>query len=170
MSTLCFQEGNFQPLWKVKGLERYTSWKVRVPDCVFLEKYEHRHVHIHIHIHIKITIHFQIRVHNLIHVYVHVRVHMHVRVRVCVCVFFVFFVVWCRVMSCAARCWLLVGWCGVVWCGGPCPWSFLLRMMSILQRARGERSMIERRVGQYMECVCCPRPFLKIGKIQGFLW
>ena len=35
------------------------------------------------------------------------------------------------------------------------------------QRARAECSMVERRVGQYMEC--CPRPILKIGKIQGFL-
>ena len=94
-----------------------------------------------------------------------------------VCVF-VFFVVWCRVMSCAAYCWLLVGWLGVVWCGvllstcrcrgGPCPWSFLLRVMSILQRARAERSMIERRVGQYMECVF--RPTVKICQIQGVLW
>ena len=30
-----YQEWNIQPLWKVKGLEQYTSWKVRVPDCVF---------------------------------------------------------------------------------------------------------------------------------------
>ena len=35
-STLCHKEGNFQPLWKVKGLEQYTSWKVRVPECVLL--------------------------------------------------------------------------------------------------------------------------------------
>ena len=62
-----------------------------------------RHVHIHIQI--------QIRIH----------VYIHVRVRVCLC----FFVAWCHVMSCAARCWLLVGWLGgwvvvvvvvVVWC------------------------------------------------------
>ena len=31
------------------------------------------------------------------------RVHIHVRVRVCLCVF----VVWCRVMSCAARGWVV---------------------------------------------------------------
>ena len=56
-------------------------------------------------------------------------------------------------------------------------------MMSILQRARAERSRIERRVGQYMECVvlpilkigeihmeCVVLPILKIGEIQGFLW
>ena len=30
-----YQEWNIQPLWKVNGLEQYTSWKVRVPDCVF---------------------------------------------------------------------------------------------------------------------------------------
>ena len=33
-----YQEWNFQPLWKVKRLEQFTSWKVRVPDCVFLWK------------------------------------------------------------------------------------------------------------------------------------
>ena len=91
------------------------------------------------------------------HLLIPIHVHIHVRVRVCLCVFFV---VWCRVMSCAACRWLGglvwcgVVWCGVVWCGvvlstcrcrgGPCLWSVLLRMMSILQRARAERSMIER--------------------------
>ena len=74
-------------------------------QTVFLEKYEHRHVHIHIHIHRQIHVSLQI------HVYLHVRVHMQVRVRVCLCFFFV---VWCRVMSCAARCRLLVGWLGAV--------------------------------------------------------
>ena len=96
-----YEEGNFQPLWKVKGFFDRTSWKVRVPDSVFLEKYEHRHVHMHLHIHIQIHAHKQ-----------DMDTYMHVRVRVCLCVFFV---VWCRVMSCA-RCSLLVGWCGVVWC------------------------------------------------------
>ena len=89
-------------------------------------------------------------------------------VYVCVFVFF-FFVVWC--LSCRVP--RVVGWvvgCGVVWCGvllstcrcrgGPCPWFFLLRMMSILQRARAERSMIERRFGQYMERVVLA-PFSK---------
>ena len=54
-----YQEWNFQPLWKVKRLEQFTSWKVRVPDCVFFfrEKYEHRYVHIHIHIHNYVHIH-----------------------------------------------------------------------------------------------------------------
>ena len=71
-------------------------------------------------------------------------------------------VVWCGVVWCGVV-WCGVVWCGVVWCGvllstcrcrgGPCPWSFQLRMMSFLQRARAERSMIERRVGQYSECV-----------------
>ena len=41
MSTLCFQEGNFQPLWEVKGLEQHTSWKVRVPDFFFEKMSEH---------------------------------------------------------------------------------------------------------------------------------
>ena len=27
----CIEEGNIQPFWKVRGLEQYTSWKVRVP-------------------------------------------------------------------------------------------------------------------------------------------
>ena len=45
------EEGHFQPWWKVKGLEQYTSWKLRVPDCFFVEKYEHQLVHIHIHRH-----------------------------------------------------------------------------------------------------------------------
>ena len=99
-STLCYWEGHFQPLWKVKGLEQYTSWKVRVPECVLLEKYEHQHVHIQINVHA-----------NFMCVYIYLCVY--------VCVF-AFFVVWCRVMSCAARRWV-VGWlgvgrCGVVWC------------------------------------------------------
>ena len=51
-----YQELNVQP--KVKGLEQYTSWKVRVPECVLLEKYEHQHVHVHIHIHNHAHIHF----------------------------------------------------------------------------------------------------------------
>ena len=49
--------------------------------------------------------------------------------------------------------------CGVVWCGGVCV------VVDLWQRARAERSMIERRVGQCME-MCCPRSILKTGKIQ----
>ena len=42
-------------------------------------------------------------------------------------------------------------------------------MMSVLQRTRAERSMIERRVGQCMErFVLDLFSNLKIGKIQGF--
>ena len=105
-STLCYLEGNVLPLWKVKGLEQYTSWKVRVPECFLLEKYEHQHVHTHIHI-------------------FHVRVHVNVRVHVCLCVFLMCGVVSCRVPRVVG--WLggwvvgwLVGWvvgCGVVWSG-----------------------------------------------------
>ena len=63
---------------------------------------------------------------------------MYMCVYVCVSLFFV---VWCRVMSCVARrCWL-GGW---AWCGAvDMSLSFLFRMMSSLQRARAERSMIE---------------------------
>ena len=72
-------------------------------------------------------------------------------------------------------------WCGVVWCGEvccgvvvvlswcPCPWSFLLRMIGVLQRARAERSMIERRVGQHMECVVFA-PFSKWVRSNGYFW
>ena len=90
-STLCYWEGNFQPLWKVKGLEQYTSSKVRVPECVLLEKYEHQHVHTHIHI-------------------FHVRLHIHVRVRVCLCVFLL-----CGTVSCCVP--RVVGWVVGWWCG-----------------------------------------------------
>ena len=88
-------------------MEQYTSWKVRVPDCVFFrEKYEHRHVHIHIHIH------------KQIHVFIHVRVHMHVRVRVCPYVFLLCGAVSFRVPR-IVGCWLLVGWV-VGWLGVVC--------------------------------------------------
>ena len=91
----------------------------------------------------------------------HVRVHIHVRVRVCLCVFLL-----CGAVSCAARRWV-VGWlgvgrCGAVWCGvvrcGVCV------VVDPLERARAERSMIERRVGQCMECVVLA--ILKTGRIQ----
>ena len=36
MSRLFCQEGNFQPLWKVKNLGQYTSRMVRVPNCFFV--------------------------------------------------------------------------------------------------------------------------------------
>ena len=102
-STLCHKEGNFQPLWTVKGLAQYTSWKVRVPECVLLEEYEHQHVHIHIHIHVQRHVFFT-----------------------CVCIFmcvyvcdFVFLL--CGAVSCRVP--RVVGWlvgCGVVWCGVVC--------------------------------------------------
>ena len=48
----------------------------------------------------------------------------------------------------------------MVWCG----------VVDLLQRARAERSTIERRVGQYIECVVLDLfSNLEIGKIQGFL-
>ena len=141
----------------------------------------HRHMHIHMHMHMQIHshihIHFQkpIRKHRHIHfnVYIHVRVQIHVRVRVCLCFML------CGAVSCRVP--RVVGWLGgwvwwVVWCdvllstcrcrGRSCPWSFLLRMMSILQRARAERSMIERRVRQCMECVVLA-PFPKWVRIFG---
>ena len=31
MCTLFYQDGQIQPFWKVRCLEQYTSWKVRVP-------------------------------------------------------------------------------------------------------------------------------------------
>ena len=38
-----------KPLWKVKGFEKQTSWRVSVPECVFFfkrnEQKAHRHVH-----------------------------------------------------------------------------------------------------------------------------
>ena len=74
-------------------------------NVFFLRNVNTKHVHIHIHIHIQIHVYFM-------------RVYTYMCVYVCI---FVLFVVWCRVMSCAARCWV-VGWlgvvlCGVVWCG-----------------------------------------------------
>ena len=48
----------------------------------------------------------------------------------------------------------LGGWvvgCGAVWCGAV--WCVVCVVVDLLQRARAERSMIERRVGQCMECV-----------------
>ena len=51
--------------------------------------------------------------HIHIHIHIQIHLHIHVRVRACLCLF----VVWCGVMSCDARRWV-VGWvlCGVVWC------------------------------------------------------
>ena len=59
-------------------------------------------------------------------------------------------------MLCAARGWLggwVVVWCDVMW------WCVCV-VVDLLQRARAERSMIERRVGQCMECVVLA-PFSK---------
>ena len=132
-----YQEWNIQPLWKVKGFFNRTS-----PTFTFT--YAHTDTH------------------TFTKMYLYMCVYICMFVYVCVFVFF------CCAVPChvACRALLVVGWgvgCGVVWCavllstcrcrGGPCPWSFLLRMMSILQPARAERSMIERRVGQHMECV-----------------
>ena len=90
------------------------------------------------------------------YMYIYKYMYFYMCVRICMCVY---------VCLCV---FLLCGWLGGwVWCwcgvgvllstcrcrGGRCPWSYLLRMMSILQRARAERSMIECRVGQCMECV-----------------
>ena len=89
------------------------------------------------------------------YIYIYMYIFMCVYKCMCVyvCVSLCFYCCVCRVM-----CRALVGWLGVEWqtcrCrGGLCLWSFLFRMMSTLQRARAERSMIERRVGQCMECV-----------------
>ena len=53
-----FGEGNIQPLWKVKGFEQYTSWNLRVPDCVSSVRNEqnewHRHVYEYAYIYIYI--------------------------------------------------------------------------------------------------------------------
>ena len=42
----CIKNGTFNHCGKVKGLEQYTSWKVRVPDSVFSRNVQklHRHV------------------------------------------------------------------------------------------------------------------------------
>ena len=98
-------KGTFNQCGRSRAWNSTQSWKVRVPECVLLEKYEHQHVHIHIHIHIHIQIHVCFMC-----------VYIYMCVYVCV---FVFFVVWCRVMSCAARRWVVgcgVVWGGVVWC------------------------------------------------------
>ena len=71
-----YPEWNIQPLWKVKGLEQYTLWKVRF----FREVYTHIHIHIHVHIH------FQKK---------HVPKHVRVRGWVVGCV-----VRWCGVVWC----------------------------------------------------------------------
>ena len=95
-STLCYQEGNFQPLWKVKGSGQYTSWKVCVPDFFVRNEQKkcHRHVHEHRHVHI------------------HIQIHIHVRVLVCVFVLLLCGAVSCRVSR------VVVGWLGGwVWCG-----------------------------------------------------
>ena len=75
------------------------------------------------------------------HTHIQIHVHVHVRVRVSLC--------FCCVVPCHVVCRaLLVGWLCVVWCGvlfstcrcrgGSCPWSFLLRMMCVLQQSRLE--------------------------------
>ena len=154
-------------MWKVKGLEQYTSWNLRVPDCVFCEKYGHRHVH-------------TLTKHKYTYIYKYMFFNMCVHIYMCVykyiCVYVCVFVFFCCVVPCHVVCPMsLVGWwvgCGVLLSacrcrGGPCPWSFVLRMMSILQRARAERSMIERRVGQCMECVVLA-PFSKWVRSSGY--
>ena len=89
-------------------------------------------------------------------------------VYVCVSVFFLLSGAVSRRVLCVVGCWFggwVAGWLGVA-----CrcrPWYFLLRMMSILLRARAERSMIERRVGQHMECVVLA-PFSKQVRSKGF--
>ena len=52
-------------------------------------------------------------------IHIHIQIHVFTIVRVqfscaCTCVSLSVFALWCRVMSCAARRWLV--WCGVVWC------------------------------------------------------
>ena len=121
---------NFQPLWKVKGLEQYHGRYVF--QTVFLR-----------------SMNTDMRIHTCTNTYIYI----------CMCVLCFFLL--CGAVSCrvprVVGCWLSSWvWCRVVLStcrGGLCPWSFLLRMMSMLQRARAECSMVERRVGQYMECV-----------------
>ena len=89
-----YKEWNTQPLWKVKGLEQYTSWKVRVPDCVFREKWAKSDT--------------DMFMNTDMYIYTYRCMYM------CVYVSLFFCVVSYRVVSCVARrCWL-GGW---VWCG-----------------------------------------------------
>ena len=40
-----YPEWNIQPLWKVKGLEQYTLWKVRFFREVYTHTYTHTRTH-----------------------------------------------------------------------------------------------------------------------------
>ena len=81
-----YREWNVQPLWKVEGLEQYTSWKVRVPDCVFFVRNMNSDMCIYTY------------TYTLMHTYIFKNTaQKHVRVRG-----WVVGVVWCG--------------CGVVWC------------------------------------------------------
>ena len=106
-----------------------------------------------------------------IHIHIYIYIYLYIETYMCV------YVCGCRVMSCAARRWV-VGWLGVVCCCrhvvvvvvfvlGPS----LLRMMSILQRARAERSMIKRRVRQCKERVVLDLfSNLKWVRSSGYFW
>ena len=91
LSCLHFcQDGQIQPFWKVRCLEQYTSWKVRVPETVFLWEiwtptFTHTHTHTQLCTHTFMNIHVQKQV---------------------------------RLRGWVVGC--VVGWCGVVWCGAVC--------------------------------------------------
>ena len=51
-----YPEWNIQPLWKVKGLEQYTSLKVRVPD--FFMRNEQNLWHGHVHVRVRVSLCF----------------------------------------------------------------------------------------------------------------
>ena len=84
LSCLHFcQDGQSQPFWKVRCLEQYTSWKVRVPDFVYRYRYSYTYTYTY--------------------TYTYKYMYTCKNVYVCVFVFFFFVVVWCRG----------VVWCGV---------------------------------------------------------
>ena len=106
----------------------------------FREKYIYIYIYIYIHY-----------IHIHIHVYIHIQIHAHIHVRVRVCLFD--FDVWCRVMSCAARRWV-VGWLGVVWCCRHVvvvvvfvlvSWSLSLRRHRKIERRRESKKEMARR-------------------------
>ena len=101
----------FQPLWNVKGLERYTSWKVRVSDYVFREKYVHIQTHTYIFKYMYIYM--------CVYVCTYLYKYMYIYMCMYVCVFFFFF---CCVLPCHVVCRAsLIGWLsGWVWCGVVC--------------------------------------------------
>ena len=103
-----YQEWNIQPLWMVEGLEQYTSWKLRVPDCVFFVR-----------MNTDMCIYTYTYTYTYTDTYTYTYTHIHTHTNTCTytwactCVSLCF----CCVVPCHVVCLAWLVGCGVVWCG-----------------------------------------------------